>query len=324
MSPVQGIHNLRQRAEQLAATLPPILVAAERVATSVVQGVHGRRRVGQGETFWQYRHYEVGDPPQTIDWRQSAKSDHIFTRQMEWEAAQSVWIWRDLSPSMDWRSNETWPSKRDRADLLTLALAALLVQAGERISLLGSGLRPATGRGALTRLANVIAHVEDAAPSRGPEAGGGAANDKAGEDTPAGEPAAHPLDLPPVLPLPRHGQVVFVGDFLAPLTEIERAVRGYAERDLKGHLLQVLDPAEVSLPFTGRVRFEGLEGEQAWLLSRVEPVREDYQERLAAQQEGLKALARSAGWSWSQHSTDRPPQTALLALYRALSESGRR
>lgn len=331
LSPVQGVHNLRQRAEQLAATLPPILVAAERVATSVVQGVHGRRRVGQGETFWQFRHYEVGDPPQIIDWRQSAKSDHIFTRQMEWEAAQSVWIWRDLSPSMDWRSNEAWPSKRDRADLLTLALAALLVQAGERISLLGSGLRPATGRGALTRLANVIARVETAAASRtakGGDSGEGGGNGGPGGDAPedpsAGEPAAHPLDLPPVLPLPRHGQIVFVGDFLAPLTQIEKVVRGYAERDLKGHLLQVLDPAEVSLPFTGRVRFEGLEGEQAWLLSRVEPVRDDYQERLAAHQEGLKALARSAGWTWSQHCTDRPPQTALLALYGALSEAGRR
>ncbi|HIP80173.1 MAG TPA: DUF58 domain-containing protein, partial [Kiloniellaceae bacterium] len=41
---------LRHRAEQLAATLPPLLVAAERVASTVAQGVHGRRRVGQGET----------------------------------------------------------------------------------------------------------------------------------------------------------------------------------------------------------------------------------------------------------------------------------
>src|SRR3546814_6131026 len=81
---------LRHRAEQLAATLPPLLVAAERVAATVAQGVHGRRRVGQGETFWQYRHYDFGDQPQSIDWRQSAKSDMVFVRQMEWEAAQSV------------------------------------------------------------------------------------------------------------------------------------------------------------------------------------------------------------------------------------------
>jgi uncharacterized protein (DUF58 family) len=143
LSPVQGAHNLRQRAEQLAATLPPLLVAAERVAATVVQGVHGRRRVGQGETFWQFRHYEVGDPPQTIDWRQSAKTDHIFTRQMEWEAAQSAWIWRDTSPSMDWRSHEALPTKRQRADLLSLALAALLVRGGQPVGQQPeAGLRP--------------------------------------------------------------------------------------------------------------------------------------------------------------------------------------
>jgi uncharacterized protein (DUF58 family) len=123
------------------------------------------------------------------------------------------------------------------------------------------------------------------------------------------------------MPLPRHAQIVFIGDMLAPLEQIDAAVRGYAERAVKGHLLQVLDPAEAALPFEGRVHFEGLEGEKAWLLSRVESVRGEYMERLAAQQAGLKAIARAVGWGWSQHSTDRPPQTALLALYTALSES---
>jgi len=326
LSPVQGAHSLRQRAEQLAATLPPLLVAAERVAATVVQGVHGRRRVGQGETFWQFRHYEVGDPPQVIDWRQSAKTDHIFTRQMEWEAAQSVWIWRDTSPSMAWHSSDALPTKRQRADLLSLALAALLVRGGERVSLLGSGLRPASGRGALTRLANTIALGDDAAPD--------AAGRRSGSRTRAAElppaeaesagPGAHPLDLPPVQPLPRDGQLVLIGDFLTPLAGIETVIREYAEQGLKGHLLQVLDPAEMTLPFRGRIRFEGLEQEQPWLLSRVEPVRDAYRARLTAQEEGLRDLARKVAWRYSLHGTDRPPQSALLTLYGALSEPRRR
>jgi uncharacterized protein (DUF58 family) len=323
LSPIQGAHSLRQRAEQLAATLPPLLVAAERVAATVVQGVHGRRRVGQGETFWQFRHYVVGDPPQIIDWRQSAKTDHIFTRQMEWEAAQSVWIWRDTSPSMDWHSDEALPTKRHRADLLSLALAALLVRGGERVSLLGSTLRPASGRGALNRLANVIA-LGDAPGLAGPSGHRRRAVEPADGEQDGDYPVAHPLDLPPVQPLPRHGQLVLIGDLLAPLAEIDAVVGEYAEQGLKGHLLQVLDPAEVSLPFKGRIRFEGLENERPWLLSRVEPVRQDYRARLSAQQEGLKDLARNVGWSYSLHCTDRPPQNALLVLYGALSEPRRR
>jgi len=104
---------LKQRAEHLASRLPPLLVAAERVASTVAQGVHGRRRVGQGETFWQFRHYDMGDSPQAIDWRQSAKSDHVFVREMEWEAAQSIWLWCDHSESMHWRSDKALPTKRE-------------------------------------------------------------------------------------------------------------------------------------------------------------------------------------------------------------------
>jgi uncharacterized protein (DUF58 family) len=303
-----GADPLRQRAEQLAATLPPLLVAAERVANTVAQGVHGRRRVGQGETFWQFRRYEAGDPPQLIDWRQSAKTDYVFIREMEWEAAQSVWIWRDTSPSMSWRSDGEWPEKRERADLVTLALIALLVRSGEHVTLLGSGLRPATGRGSLARLAALVA--------RGSLTEIGKA--EVGDSTPEPSTAA---DLPPVLPLPRYAQVVLVSDFLAPLEELDLLVRRYAELGVKGYLLQVLDPAEESLPYRGRVLFEGLEGEEPWLLSRVENVRGAYLGRLDAQCRGIEDIARSVGWGYGRHSTDRPPQSALLTLYTALSQN---
>ena len=128
----------RHLAEALAASLPPLQVAAEQVAATVMQGVHGRRRVGQGETFWQYRPYAIGDQPSRIDWRRSARGDRVYVRETEWEAAQSVWLWRDASPSMGYRSAAHLPTKRDHADLLTMALMAMLVRGGERIALLGA------------------------------------------------------------------------------------------------------------------------------------------------------------------------------------------
>ncbi len=283
---------LRQRAEQLAAALPALMVTANRVASTVAQGVHGRRRVGQGETFWQFRGYHFGDQPQSIDWRQSAKSDRVYVRQMEWEAAQSVWIWRDTSASMSWRSSDQYQDKRGRADLLALALAALLLRGGEHVTFLGSGLRPLHGRAALNRLAILIER----------EARTGA-------------------DLPPVEPLPRDAQIVFIGDFLAPLEAVDDVVRGYAEGGVKGYILQVLDMAEETLPYDGRVYFEGLEGEDPWLLSRVESVRRDYVARLNAQRAGLRAIARGAGWTFATHRTSQSPQSALLALYAALTQA---
>src|SRR4051812_38416758 len=138
--------RLRQAAETLSQRLPGLLVEAERVAATVAPGVHGRRRTGMGETFWQFRQYQSGDAASDIDWRQSARSRHLFVREQEWEAAESVWIWCDFSASMGFRSNPGLPPKWERAVLLTLALAALLVRSGERVALLGAGERPATGR----------------------------------------------------------------------------------------------------------------------------------------------------------------------------------
>lgn len=281
---------MQQRAEQLASTLPPLLVAAQRVAATVAQGVHGRRRVGQGETFWQYRRYVPGDSARSVDWRRSAKSDQVFVRETEWEAAQTVWLWRDTSASMRWRSRRDLPEKAERAEVLLRALALLLVGAGERISLLGEGLPPTTGRAALFRLSHGLER-----------------------------PTAAPAGIPGFEPLPRHAELVIIGDLLAPLDEIRALVGKFVARGVRGHLLQVLDPAEETLPFAGRVRFEGMEGEAAALLPRVESLRGDYAERMVEHRAGLAHIARAAGWYFSPHYTDHSAESGLLTLYGALA-----
>lgn len=288
---------VQQRAEHLASTLPPLLVAAERVAATVAQGVHGRRRVGQGDTFWQFRTYEPGDSAQDIDWRQSSKSDRVFIRQTEWEAVESVWLWRDASGSMRYRSAPDLPEKAERADLITLALVALLVRGGEHVALLGDAHPPSGGRAALNRLAQTICRP-----------GVGQA----------------PADLPPALALPRHAQVVLIGDFLSPLEQIEPVLRAIAGRGVRGYLMQVLDPAEETLPFAGRTRFEGLQDDGEALIPRVESVRGDYERILAAHVAGLAAICRSVDWLFMTHRTDHPAQAALMALYLALATKLRR
>jgi uncharacterized protein (DUF58 family) len=287
----------RQRAEQLASVLPPLLVEAERVASTIVQGVHGRRRVGQGEAFWQFRRYQPGDPTSRIDWRQSARGQAVFVRENEWEAAQSVWLWRDGSASMNYRSSRELPEKRQRADLLLLAAAALLLRGGERIALLGTATPPASSRATLTRIAAEL--DGDTAP----QAAGG---------------------MPPAMPLPRYARVILIGDFLAPLESLHDAVGRYAAQGVEGHLLLLLDPAELTLPFTGRVRFEGLEDEGSLVVRRTERLRAAYVDRIDAHRAGLAAIARSVGWTFGQHRTDHAPQAALLALYTALSGPDRR
>src|SRR6202161_4973055 len=77
----------------LAATMPRLILEARRVAATVIHGLHGRRRAGPGENFWQYRLFVSGEPANRIDWRRSARGAHAFVREREWEAAQTLWIW---------------------------------------------------------------------------------------------------------------------------------------------------------------------------------------------------------------------------------------
>ena len=131
----------------------------------------------------------------------------------------------------------------------------------------------------------------------------------------------------PAAILPRHARAVIIGDLLAPLDQVQAMVGRLTAIPVTGHLLQVLDPAEALLPYEGRVRFAWREtaGAQEALIPRVESVRDAYASRLAAQQRGLSDIAAAAGWGFSVHRTDHPPETALLALYTALSpEPGRR
>ncbi len=285
------------RAEALGAALPPLLVAADRVAATVWQGVHGRRRVGQGDSFWQFRPFVAGDEATRIDWRQSARSDRHFVRETEWEAAQTVALWRDAGPAMAWRSREAPMEKLERAELLLMALAALLLRGGERVRLIAPpgtlAARPVAGRGGLERLLESL-----------PETGASGLPDYAG--------------------LPRHARVVLISDMLAPLEQIQAMVRGFSGAGLRGHVLQVLDPAEAALPYEGRVRFVfDRTGAQA-LIPRVEGIRGAYAARLREQQEGLRDICTAAGWGFGVHHTDHAPEAALLGLFMALAPEGAR
>lgn len=283
------------QAEALGARLPPLLVAAERVANTVAQGVHGRRRVGQGDSFWQYRPFVAGDSPSRIDWRQSARADRVFIRETEWEAAQTVCLWRDGGPAMRWHSKGATIDKIDRAEQLLLALASLLLRGGERVRLIAPGARPIAGRAGLETLAGQLLSLSD-------ETG-----------------------IPPEVALPRHARAMLIGDMLAPLDQIQTAIGRLAGLPVTGHVLQVLDPAEVRLPYTGRVRFEGMGEQRHMLVPRVEGVRDEYAARLLAQQDGVAAICAAAGWGFSVHRTDQPPEAALLGLYTALAPAiGRR
>src|SRR6476661_98513 len=111
---------------QLSATMPRLILEARRVAATVIHGLHGRRRAGSGENFWQYRRFVSGEPASRVDWRRSARDDHLYVRELEWEAAHTVWVWPDRSPSMAFVSQLATDTKLERTLVVAFALAHVM------------------------------------------------------------------------------------------------------------------------------------------------------------------------------------------------------
>ena len=281
--------DLRQRSETEASALPPLLARAEQLAGTVLLGDHGRRRAGMGDDFWQYRPAQVGDSRRMIDHRRSARGDQQFVREREWQIAQSVMLWVDRGASMRFASTDDLPQKADRARLLGLALAILLLRGGERVGLTGTDLPPRRGQTQILRLAQLFS-----------------------EDTETDyAPPEHRAMIP-------HARAVFISDFLGDLSEVELALTKAADRGVRGVLLQVLDPVEESFPFKGRTIFESIGGTLRHETLKAGELRQRYLDRLAARRDALTRLCRKTGWQFGPHHTGDSAQSALLWLYRAL------
>ncbi|MGR3617208.1 MAG: DUF58 domain-containing protein [Paracoccaceae bacterium] len=286
--------SLRQRAEGEAARLPPLLARAERLAGSVLLGEHGRRRAGLGDDFWQYRPTQPGDSRRMIDHRRSARSDTQFTREREWKIAQSVMLWTDQGGSMRFTSDPNWPEKIDRARLLSLAIAILLIRGGERVGLTGATLPPRRGEGQVLRLAHSLTNDDD--------------RDYA--------PPEHRAMIP-------HARALFISDFLGDFSEIHLALTKAADRGVRGVLVQVLDPSEERFPFQGRTIFESVGGNWSHETLKAGDLRSRYLERLAHRRDEMENLCRVTGWRLGHHHTGDSAQSALLWLYQALEANPR-
>lgn len=285
--------GLRGRAEALAGPLPPLLAEAEHLARTVMLGEHGRRRAGMGDEFWQFRPAHAGDEARAIDWRRSARSDAHFVREKEWQAAQSVALWADGARSMAFSGDGRRAPKADRARLLALALAQLLLRAGERVGLAAPPVAPRAGQVQMARLAEALL-------------GAGAEE--------YGAPVAHGL--------PAQGRAVFLSDFLGDTGPLEAALAEAAGHGVTGVLCQILDPMEEDFPFDGRTIFESMGGTLRHETLRAGDLRGRYLARLAERKERLQTLARATGWHYGCFHTAEPALPALLWLYRAL-ERGR-
>ncbi|MEH6545095.1 MAG: DUF58 domain-containing protein [Sneathiella sp.] len=284
----------KAEAEKLSETLPALILAAEHLANAYDLGVHGRRRTGTGEDFWQFKQYGPDDAASKIDWRQSAKREHLFIRQKEQETSESVWFWSDSSVTMDYSSTAKIGTKQFRAKVLTLALALLLTKGGEKFGLLGLSEKAMTG----STVFNTFA-----------------ANLESGEAIPL-------KTMTKNIKLPQKATIVLISDFLTPLEDLKNTLQAFIDLGCNGIILHIADPAEVDLPFSGRTRFEGMYDEESLTFGRVEILKSDYQDVFREHKRKIFDLANSVSWECVFHRTDVSPSDALGKMYAALLVKG--
>jgi uncharacterized protein (DUF58 family) len=275
----------------LAAAMPRLILEARRVAATVIHGLHGRRRAGPGENFWQYRRFVSGEPAARVDWRRSARDDHLYVREQEWEAAHTVWIWPDRSPSMNFASPLVRDTKLYRTLVVTLALSEILVEAGERVGIPGL-MRPTGSRNVIDRIAQAIVHDLAERPS-----------------------------LPPNFAPSPLSEVVLLSDLWSEIGEVRRTMTQLSGSGARGHVVQIVDPAEETFPYWGRVEFVEPEGGGRITAGRAEMWRTDYTARVERHRSEIRSEANRLGWSFTIHRTDRPASEILLALQARIGAS---
>jgi uncharacterized protein (DUF58 family) len=273
---------------ELASQMPRLILEARRVAATIIHGLHGRRRAGSGENFWQYRRFISGEPAGRVDWRRSARDDFLYVREQEWEAAHTVWIWPDRSPSMAFSSRLAPCTKLDRSLVMALALSEILVDGGERVGVPGL-TRPSGARNVVEKIAEAMVH----------------------------DPAAR-TSLPPAFAPAPMAEIIVLSDLWSPIADVRRMIAQLSATGAHGHVIQIVDPAEETFPYAGRIEFVEPEGAGRVTTGRAEAWREDYTSRVDLHRAEIRQETDRLGWSFIIHRTDRPATELLLKLHERL------
>jgi len=288
---ITAVRRANGESRSLAASLPRLVLEARRIAANVIHGLHGRRRAGSGESFWQYRRVVSGEPSQQVDWRRSARDDLLYVREQEWEASHTVWLWPDRSPSMAFASRQARDSKLERALIVTFALAELLVAGGERVGVPGL-MSPTASRSVIDKMAQAILHDDTTRAS-----------------------------LPPSFVPSALAEIVVLSDFWSPMPEIRNMLAGLSSSGAHGTLIQIVDPAEESFPYAGRVEFVEPEGGGTITAGRAESWAADYITRVAIHRDAIRSETNKLDWLFSTHTTSRSAAELLLFLHGGMMVS---
>ena len=289
---ISAITASEPTARNLSALMPDLILSARQIAQTLAHGRHGRKRAGPGESFWQFRPYQNFESMTAIDWRRSASTDQLFVREKEWDTAHTFWLWIDLAPSMWYKSKLSNVTKAERAIVLGLALAEMLVRSGERVGVLGL-MRPRTNQDIVPRIAERLIYSQT--------------HEELKNSFPKNENIS------------RYSEVILISDFLDELENLTNGLQKIGGHQVGGTVVQIIDPAEESFPFSGRVEFKDVQHQERVLIENAGDLRDRYKEAFKKRKADLAGVCRRLNWGHLIHHTDRSARSGLLNIHGFLS-----
>ncbi|MBX4335113.1 DUF58 domain-containing protein [Bartonella raoultii] len=282
--------SLASQLHKEAANMPAFLLQARLIANTLITGWHGQRKRGNGENFWQFRPYTEGESITRIDWRRSARDEHTYLREREWEMTQTIWFWPDQSASMHYCSRFSKVSKGNHAIILTLALATLLARSGEQIAI-PSLMPPTMASNIIERIALALENHRNENP------------------------------FPDFSTITRFSHVIIMSDFLDHPEKIIQHLTVLSTKQVTVHLIEVADPAEENFPYKGHTEFFDPETKEKHIFKKAESLRKDYCKLYKARRQELINFCARQRWTYQVSTTDQPLTQTIFHLVHQMGGS---
>jgi uncharacterized protein (DUF58 family) len=204
------------------------------------QGGHRSAKRGHGLEFSEYRHYELGDSPRTIDWKLFSKTQKLYVKTFQDEQSLTLTLLFDTSQSM-----RIEKAKWNRVLASGAGLAYIGITNREDVFVHAPPTPP-------FRVANSLTGIYSALPS---------------EDTPPISDFSTLLyHIQRYLPAKRSTTLtVILSDFIAPLEETYMLISCALQRSLEVIVLHFLGEKDIH-PFSSTNAVEAVDSEDGSVL----------------------------------------------------------
>jgi len=233
---------------------------ARQVVEGFISGMHKSPFFGHSVEFVQHREYTSGDDLRHLDWKVWSKTDRYYIKQFEAETNLRTTLVVDVSESMHYGRGAL--NKYNYGCTIAACLAYLLLRQQDACGLI-----------------TFDSDVRQIVPSRSQQTHIDAICKAMDVSRPREKTDIERILRQVTESMPGRGMVVIISDLLVDREPFFRGLEMLCHRRHDILLFHILDEEEVSFPFSGTTRFEGME-ELPNLLCDPRALRDGYLEAL--------------------------------------------